>query len=167
MEFGPKITAFLAAIRVQPNITHASAAAKVGPRSHYEWLKKSANYRKAYAEAYAAGIDAVADIAVKRASMGWEEPIVYQGTFSYPDKWDEENHCFVPDTSQPPLTVRKIDNRLLEFVLSRRHPDYREKVDVQATVTDKRWAGTMEDLLALYDKALQAEAPTRPRKKRK
>jgi hypothetical protein len=33
-----------------------------------------------------------------------------------------------------PVTVRKIDNRLLQFILERRHPDYRERVDESGIV---------------------------------
>jgi hypothetical protein len=33
-----------------------------------------------------------------------------------------------------PVTVRKVDNQLLKFILERRHPDYRERVEESGTI---------------------------------
>ena len=59
MPFGPKTTAFPAAIRVMPN--------------------SSPEYPAAFQEALRMGCDALSDVAVTRATDVWEEPLVYQG----------------------------------------------------------------------------------------
>ena len=41
MPFGPKMTAFLAAIRVMPDVTRAAKAAKIHKSQHYDELKFS------------------------------------------------------------------------------------------------------------------------------
>ena len=67
------------------------------------------------------GCDALSDVAVTRATEGWEETVVYQGRVALQEK---------PDTGElVPVTVRKIDNQLLMFVLKNRHPDYRERLE--------------------------------------
>jgi hypothetical protein len=119
MPFGPKINAFLAAIRVMPNVTRAARAAKINKSQHYAKLKSSPEYAAAYQQAWQMGCDALSDVAVMRATDGWEEPIVYQGRIALQE---------VPGTGKVvPVTVRKVDNQLLRFILERRHPDYRER----------------------------------------
>jgi hypothetical protein len=126
MAFGPKITAFLAAIRVMPNVTRAAKAAKIKRSQHYAKLKSSPEYAAAFREALQIGCDALSDVAVTRATDGWEEPIVYQGKIALQKD---------PGTGNlVPVTVRKIDNHLLQFILERRHPDYREHVEESGTV---------------------------------
>src|ERR1039457_2160081 len=48
MPFGPKIRAFLAAIRVMPNVTRAAHAAKIHKSQHYFKLKSSSEYAAAF-----------------------------------------------------------------------------------------------------------------------
>ena len=79
MPFGPKISAFLAAIRVMPNVTRAAHAAKINKSQHYAKLKSSAEYAATFRQALQMGLDALSDVAVTRATDGWEEPLVYQG----------------------------------------------------------------------------------------
>jgi len=121
MPFGPKITAFLAAIRVMPNVTRAAKAAKINRSQHYSKLQSSPEYAAAFREALQTGLDALSDLAVTRATDGWEEPIVYQGRIAAQED---------PSTGKMvPVTVRKIDNQMLRFILDRRHPEYRERVE--------------------------------------
>ena len=122
--FGPKMTAFLAAIRVMPNVTRAAHAAKINKSQHYDKFKSSPEYASAVQEALRMGCDALSDVAVTRATDGWEEPLVYQGRIAM--QKDRGTGKVVP------ITVRKIDNQLLRFILERRHPDYRERVDLEA-----------------------------------
>jgi hypothetical protein len=119
--FGPKISAFLAAIRVMPNVTRAAKAAKINKSQHYAKRKSSPEYEIAFEQAMQMGCDALSDVAVTRATDGWEEPVVYQGRVAL------QAHS---DTGElVPVTVRKIDNQLLMFVLKSRHPDYRERLE--------------------------------------
>jgi hypothetical protein len=124
--FGPKITTFLAAMRVMPNVTRAARAAQINKSQHYAKLKSSPEYAAAFQQALQMGCDALSDVAVTRATDGWEEPIVYQGRIAL-----QEN----PSTGKVvPVTVRRIDNQLLRFILERRHPEYRERVEESGTV---------------------------------
>jgi hypothetical protein len=124
--FGPKIRAFLAAIRVMPNVTRAASAAKIHKSQHYAKLKSSPEYAAAFQQASQVGCDALSDVAVMRATDGWEEPIVYQGRIALQEE---------PGTGKVvPVTVRKTDNQLLRFILERRHPEYRERLEASGTV---------------------------------
>ena len=128
--FGPKITAFLAAIRVMPNVTRAARAARIHKSQHYAKLKSNPEYAAAFREALQIGCDALSDVAVTRATDGWEEPVVYQGKIAMQKD---------PGTGNViPVMVRKIDNRLLQFILERRHPDYRERVEESGAVYIQR-----------------------------
>jgi hypothetical protein len=121
MLFGPKITAFLAAIRVMPNVTRAARAAKINKSQHYAKMKSSPEYATVFQQAQQQGFDALSDVAVTRAIDGWEEPIVYRGEIALQE---------VPGTGKVvPVTVRRVDNQLLRFILERRHPEYREHVE--------------------------------------
>jgi hypothetical protein len=126
MPFGPKITAFLAAIRVMPNVTRAARATKIHKSQHYTKLKSSPEYASAFQQALQMGCDALSDVAVTRATDGWEEPVVYQGRIALQED---------PRTGKVvPVTVRRIDNQLLRFILERRHPEYRERVEESGAV---------------------------------
>lgn len=126
MSFGPKIRAFLAAIRVMPNVTRAAHPAKIHKSQHYAKLKSSPEYAATFQQALQTGFDALSDVAVTRAMDGWEEPVVYQGRIALLED---------PGTGKVvPVTVRRIDNQLLRFVLERQHPEYREHVEESGTV---------------------------------
>jgi hypothetical protein len=126
MPFGPKISAFLAAIRAIPNVTRAARAAKIHKSQHYAKLKSSPEYAAAFQRALQMGYDTLSDVAVTRATEGWEEPVIYQGRIAL------QEH---PDTGKVvPVTVRRIDNQLLRFILERRHPEYRERVEESGAV---------------------------------
>jgi hypothetical protein len=104
-----------------PSVTRAAKAAKINKSLHYAKLKASPEYAIAFQEALQMGCDALSDVAVTRATDGWEEPIVYQGRVALQKKSDTDELV--------PVTVRKIDNQLLMFVLKNRHPDYRERLE--------------------------------------
>jgi hypothetical protein len=131
----PKITAFLAAIRVLPCIERAAKAAGINKAAHYAKLHTDQKYAKAFSVALQIGIDAISDVAVERAAIGWEEPVIYQGAVCYPLKQDKKTKKWVPNVKAGPLTVRRIDNRLVEFVLKNRHPEYRERVEVSGELS--------------------------------
>jgi len=114
-----------------PNVTRAARAAKINPCSHYAKLKTSLEYRAAFDACFAIGCDALSDVAVERAQIGWEEPVIYQGRFSYANTYNPETGEYETDFAHP-LTVRKIDNQLLQFVLKNRHPDYKEREEKNA-----------------------------------
>jgi len=110
------MTAFLAAIQVMPLVKRAAKAAGVHRCSHYRKLESSPAYASVFREAQRIGYDAIFDLAVERAVIGWDEPIVYRGRISLRKD---------PDTGELiPLTVRKFDNQLLMCILKHYHPAY-------------------------------------------
>ena len=114
--FSPKMTAFLAAIQVMPLVKRAAKAAGVHRCSHYRKLQSSPAYATAFREAQKIGYDAILDIALERAVIGWDKPIVYRGRIALRKD---------PQTGQMvPLTVRKFDNHLLMCILENCHPAY-------------------------------------------
>jgi hypothetical protein len=126
MRFSPKVDAFLAAIRVMPNVTRAAHAAKIHRSQHYAKMKSSPEYEAEFQDALRVGCDALSDVAVIRATEGWEEPVVYQGKIALHEE---------PGSGKVvPLTVRRIDNRLLRFILKCRHPEYRERTEKSSAV---------------------------------
>ena len=123
-KFSAKMTAFLAAIQVLPMVTRAARAAGIHRGSHYRKLKSSAAYANAFEYSLMIGCDNISDLAVERAMIGWEEPIVYRGSIAMRKD---------PDTGELiPLTVRKFDNRLLAFLLERRHPAHARRMQPSA-----------------------------------
>jgi hypothetical protein len=77
MTFSPKITAFLSAIQIMPIVMRAAQAAGINRSLHYAKLQSDPEYAQAFEAALRIGYDAVSDIAVERATFGWQEPIVY------------------------------------------------------------------------------------------
>lgn len=126
MPFGPKISAFLSAIRVMLNVTRAARAAKINKSQHYAKLKSSPAYEAKFRQALQEGFDTLSDVAVTRATDGWEEPIVYQGRIALQED--------LGTGKVVPVTVRRIDNQLLRFILERRHAEYRERLEEPDTV---------------------------------
>lgn len=144
----PRVSAFLAAIRAMPHITRAAKAAGIRREMHYRRYKSDAAYTAAFDEAWQIGVGAVEDLAMEIAMEGWEEPVVFQGQISLRE--DPRTGKIVP------VTIRKRDHGMVQFVLRGALPTkYRERFQVKATINDKRFAGTLEELLELYKK-LQA-----------
>jgi len=48
MAFGPKMKAFLAAIRAMPNVTRAAKVARINKSQHYAKLKSDPNTRRRF-----------------------------------------------------------------------------------------------------------------------
>jgi hypothetical protein len=114
--FSAKMSAFLAAIQVMPLVKRAAKAAGVHRSSHYRKLKSCPAYAETFQEAQMIGIDFIWDLAVERAVLGWEEPLVYRGRISL--RRDPATGAMIP------VMVRKFDNHLLMFLLDRFHPAF-------------------------------------------
>ncbi len=89
--------AFLAAYRKTCNITGSAAAAGISPRQHYRWLEKYAKYAAEFERATVIAGDYLESVAVRRAALGWNEPVFYQG-----------RRCG---------SVRRFDGGLMQFLL--------------------------------------------------
>lgn len=102
--------AFLEAYAQCATITHAALAAKIGRQTHYNWIKKDSEYRKAFAEAQHEASDALISEARRRAIDGTEKPVYYKGEV-----------CG---------TIREYSDSLLMFLIKGDQPEkYRERYE--------------------------------------
>ena len=125
--------AFLAAYRRTCNITKSAKLAGVKPRRHYVWLEKSPEYKAAFERAKPIAAQYLEDKAIEGATDGWLEPIFYQG--------------------KKVGSVRRFDLGGRQFLLRGAMPEkYGPKLQVSGEVDTgmKKFAGTLEDLLATY-----------------
>ncbi len=105
---------FLAAFAETGIITSAAVAAGIGRKAVYEWQEHDEAFSFRFNEARESANDVLRAEILRRAYEGVEEP-VYQ-------------------LAKYVGTVRKYSDTLLIFEAKRRMPEYRDKVDVHATV---------------------------------
>lgn len=90
----------------------AAVRARIHRSVAYRWRETDQAFREAWERAYAAGTEFFEEEAKRRAILGTEEPVWYQG--------------------KQVGTVRKPSDRLMELMLKARAPEkYRERVDIQ------------------------------------
>ena len=151
----PKQQAFLKAFTATGSITIAAAAVGIDRSNHYQWLKQDPEYKAAFDEAVVEASGFLEDTAIERATVGWEEPVVYQGQLAEePVKDAEGRQIFVPEVDElgnpillengdprmarlmKPLTVRKKSDALLQTLLKAWLPKkYRENVHVDGNIS--------------------------------
>ena len=107
-----KKPAFLAAYVATASVTAAAAAAKVDRTLHYLWLREDDAYAKEFAAAQLEAAQVLEDEAVRRAHEGIDEPLVYQGQFTYP-----VDAAGKRIRGSKPLAIRKQSDGLLQFLL--------------------------------------------------
>lgn len=141
--------AFLAAYCATASITKAAAAAKIDRGQHYEWLRGGTTYPEMFEDAQEVAAQTLEDEAVRRAHEGIDEPLVYQGEFTYPERvvLDENGDPSISElTGKPrterdpdarPLAIRKYSDTLLQFLLKGfRSEKYRDRGAVELTGKD-------------------------------
>jgi hypothetical protein len=122
-----KQRAFLASYARCGNISQAAKAAKVGRRDHYDWLNANSLYAAAFADAREDAIEALEREARRRAYLGREEPVIYQGELQF--KRDKNGK-----RTNIPLTIPKVSDILLMFLLKSMRPNvYRDNAQLQVT----------------------------------
>ena len=131
---------FLACFRKTGSVSKAAAAAKIDRAMHYRRLKKDAAYRAAFAEAQEVAVEVLEDEATRRAVEGVEEPVTYQGQFSWLPKVDEDGNVVLDVDGKPMrgklVTIRKYSDSVLMFLLRGAKPEkYRERHQVEHTGT--------------------------------
>lgn len=110
----PEASAFLAGLAAGLSATGAARQAKISRQRAYEWRQADPEFAARWAVAYSAGTELYEDETRRRALLGVEEPVWYQG--------------------QQVGTKRVPSDRLMELVLKARAPEkYRERVDHQVT----------------------------------
>lgn len=103
---------FLKAFAELGTVAAASVKSGVEDVSHYRWLKSSAAYRKAYAQAEERSISRLEAEAIRRASEGTKDPVFYAGS-----------KCG---------DITRYSDVLLIFLLKAKRPDvYRERLDAR------------------------------------
>jgi hypothetical protein len=110
----PKKAAMLHAIEnAAGSITAAAEAAGVCRESHYNWVRDDPLYAELYEEYHRRSTQLLINEAIKRATEGQQEPIIYQG-----------KQVIGPD-GKPLYKSYKSDN-LLMFLLKQRDPTFRD-----------------------------------------
>jgi hypothetical protein len=135
-----KQAAFLRAYSRSGNITIAAQAAKIDRSQHYTWMQHDAGYPAKFEAAQTEAVELLEYEARYRAEHGVEEPIVYQGKFTFLPKFDKttgeilRNEKGNPIYEERPLCIRKKSDVLLMFTLKALKPDvYRENTKLEVS----------------------------------
>jgi len=108
----------------------AAQVCGISRRLAFEYKQNDLEFRRRWEQAIEVAMDALLDEAYRRACIGVEEPVIYQGQLAMTrDATGEER----------PLTVRKHSDRLLEVMLKFRYGDQladRLRVKVEDTGLD-------------------------------
>lgn len=109
---------FLAALRdTGGNVSRACELATIQRRTVYDWRDADRDFATAWDEAVEFGTDELEEEARRRAYMGVDEPVFYQG-----------EECGA---------IRKYSDTLLIFLLKGRRPDkYRERMTIDVNKLD-------------------------------
>lgn len=126
--------AFLTAYAETGIITSAAAAANISRQCVYEWQEHDETFSLRFHEAEAIANDVLRAEIHRRAVAGWDEPVYQLAKFAG--------------------TVRKYSDTLLIFEAKRRMPEYRDKVDVKATIQ----GGITHDINLAHDAEASAHA---------
>lgn len=141
--------AFLAAFAVTASVHAAGKAAGIDPCQHYRWMQKDPAYAAEFEAAVQQAAQVIEDEAVRRAIHGVEEPVVYRGAFTTIQVRDPNTNQFTGERRI--LTLNKKSDALLQTLLKAWLPrKYRETIEANVTTTERRFSGTLEELLALY-----------------
>lgn len=98
---------FLGLIRLTGQLQRSAKESGISPFTVKSHLKDDPDFKDAYDEAYGDFKELIETEIMRRAIMGWEEPVYQQGMLAG--------------------TVRKYDSRLLELLVKRHIPAYKEK----------------------------------------
>jgi AcrR family transcriptional regulator len=128
---------FLAALREVPVVQHGCDAAGVNRSTVYRARETDKVFAEAWEQAMETGVDRAEQEALRRAVVGFEEPVIDKGRLAYRYErhvGEDGAETFKPVLDahgQPvPLTVRKHSDRLLEVILKgRRKTVYAERIE--------------------------------------
>lgn len=98
---------FLFNLKLTGQLQRSAQEAGISPRTVRQHLKDDPDFKDAYDEAYEDFKEGIETEILRRAIMGWEEPVYQQGILAG--------------------MVRKYDSRLLELLAKRHIPAYKEK----------------------------------------
>ena len=113
--YNPKKRAFLVAFVETGGIRRTSALSKVEWRNHYNWLEADEAYRTAFDKARQLAGDFAEDEIYRRAFLGFDHPVVYEGRIT--------------------TTYKEFSDNLAMFYLKGLKPErYRENVNLSGNV---------------------------------
>ena len=98
---------FLLAYRLTGQLQRSAKECGISPTTVRQHMKDDPDFQDAVSEAYGDFKETIETEIMRRAIMGWEEPVYQQGILAG--------------------TVRKYDQRLLELLAKRHIPAYKEK----------------------------------------
>lgn len=115
-KFTPEVQElFLQILEDTASPKQAAQVCGISRRLAFEYKQNDLDFRRRWEQAIEVAMDALLDEAYRRACIGVEEPVVYQGQLSMTkDAATGEDR---------PLTVRKHSDRLLEVMLKFRYGD--------------------------------------------
>lgn len=106
---------WLAIYRLCGQIQRACHEVGISPSTVRSLLKNDPDFKDAVDEAYGDFKEQLERELLRRAVMGWEEPVFQQGVLAG--------------------TIRKYDSRLLELAIKRHLPEYKESFNVDHNVS--------------------------------
>lgn len=121
---------FLDSLRETCNITVAAQAIGVSTTTVAKHRKEDPLFEERFKEAMEEGIDLLEHEAHRRAFRGVEEPVVYQGQFSYEVECDPETGqaIFIEETKEDPTTKLPVTTRRPKYVMDPRTGQPKVKV---------------------------------------
>ena len=142
---------FLAAYRIVPQISHAAKVAGIARSQHYQWLESDSEYSALFVAAQLEAIENLEAICHESATIGLQEPIVYQGQIQYEPMRNKDGSIKLTLAgnvryTDKPVTVRRQNPIERMFLLKALKPEmYREHATVEHTggieIIDRLTAG--------------------------
>lgn len=115
-KFTPEVQeVFLQVLEDTASPKQAAQVCGISRRLAFEYKQNDLGFRRRWEQAIDVAMDALLDEAYRRACIGVEEPVIYQGQVS--------TTCDPQTGEDRPLTVRKHSDRLLEVMLKFRYGD--------------------------------------------
>lgn len=115
----PEWEIFLAEIENFPHVRRAAKKAQVSHASHYKKLKAEPEYAARFSDSWAVGMGRVRDIAISRAVLGFDEPVIYKGEYQFQEILNPKTG----KVEKKLVTLRKFPERLLMKVLTGEIPE--------------------------------------------
>jgi len=136
--------AFLAAFAKTGVITTACAMSGADRRDVYRWLDdpELTDFHAGFRDAEKQAADYLEQEAVRRAVVGWEEPVFGRTTVV-------QNGKAISVTGQVG-SVRKYSDRLLEMMLKARNPKFRERTAVEIGGDPENLAPVRTEAVHIY-----------------
>ena len=106
---------FLTLYRLTGQLQRSARESGISPHTVRAHVKSDTDFKLAMEEAYGDFKESLESEVMRRAVMGWEEPVYQQGILAG--------------------TVRKYDSRLMELLVKRHIPEYKERYEVQHNIT--------------------------------